>query len=252
MREIFSSSTDPLEYLEFHGDPPDKRYLGIEIEVACNRYPGGHEGAAREFYSLLGRDFIIVKDEHCGIEIVSAPASLQVHRERWGRLRQWTRPGGLLAWTASSTGMHIHVSARAVRHPASLRRFISDPVNQSFVDLVAGRQANLWCARDTYEDYLQYGASGKYVAVADNICTLEVRIFRSSLNPDRILTNLEFVDALVEWLNREPPVPDYRMFVAQISSLRYPWLYRFLLRSGMTRPLLQPVGVWMATGSSLV
>lgn len=87
-REHYASSehiknynTNPLDYLEFLGDPNDSLFLGLELEVYADHLSDTAKNVANLLngYAILKEDGSISKP---GFEIVTAPCSLDIHREK--------------------------------------------------------------------------------------------------------------------------------------------------------------------------
>jgi hypothetical protein len=136
-----------------------------------------------------------------GFELVTIPASLAEQRERWLRLFAKT-PSGLKSWnTMGRCGMHVHAS-RSVLSGLTIGKllvFINTNENQAFVEDVAGRRSAQWAAMmhkkisdATKRNYSRYEAIN-----LQNDKTVEFRIFRGSLKPERFLKNLDFVASSV-------------------------------------------------------
>ena len=115
---------------------------------------------------------------------------------------------GFRSWRTSTCGIHIHVGRSAFRNKAHLWRFayfINSNPDQC--QMFAGRHASRWATFENQKQEASKIIAGKaryypqrYVAVnLSNSTTVEIRMFRGSLLPRRILANLGFVDAVVEF-----------------------------------------------------
>ena len=54
-----------------------------------------------------------------GFEIVTAPATLSVHKDRWAKFCEKNYADSLSSWNTATCGMHVHVGqsiTNAIRH----------------------------------------------------------------------------------------------------------------------------------------
>ena len=213
------------DFLSFLGKPKNKMYFGVELEVEVDS-PHNLETHAERVRDALP-NFVITKYDGSldrGFEIVTAPASLEVHRERWPAFFKQTREGNLsrlLSFTPGTCGMHIHISREALA-PSQLGRmivFMYERGNTRFIERMAGR--NLRKGRGA--DYARLGEPTKLEKVCSvvtsgskkrafckgtigrgaintgNPDTIEFRLFRGTLKESSFFKNLEFVQALTDF-----------------------------------------------------
>ena len=213
---------DPLLLLAFHGHPEDRIFLGIEIEVEAKE---GEEDIKARTVLASDPSFFVIKHDGSlrnGFEIVTAPASLSVHKDKLRKLLQGKAVRGLSSWNTGTCGLHVHIS-RAPLSPltiAKVVKFINSSRTRHNITSLAGRKtahglyrtqdyARL-AVKDWYDvgkKYVKYnkdeylcGRSFRYQAVnLTNEHTIEIRIFRGTLSYDHIMANLEFCDAVVRW-----------------------------------------------------
>jgi hypothetical protein len=204
-----------------------KYHLGFELEVETrnsSRYEGA-ELAQSEFGA-----HVYLKDDgslNDGFEIVTHPHTLTEYQNNfnWAGLSK-LKSHGLRSWNTSTCGLHVHVSREAfsvdgVRlsydqrilkrqaHELRFMKLIYD--NERQVGRIAGRSNNNYA---TFQDKGKlvrklkdgYQENGRYSAInTENDATLEVRVFKGSLRPERVLSALEFVTASVEY-TRDLPI----------------------------------------------
>src|SRR5271165_2525396 len=137
---IKCSSTRAPDHFGFLGAPKDKLFFGVELEVECRSNNDIYQNAVEVNETLQG--FGLCKEDcsvNNGFEIVTAPATLDIHYEKWAPffkgLNQKFRNRG------ASNGMHIHFSRRGAT-PSQLARmivFLHESKNLSFVEMIAGR-----------------------------------------------------------------------------------------------------------------
>ena len=251
--------------------PPGEFTLGIELEMeaASSR---DRADAICDAYSELNPDYIVFKSdgslsETRGLEMVTAARSLDDHISK---LKDWVPHHSLTAWDSGCCGTHVHVDSRAFT-PLSLGKFLqfwnaSD--NAGLIRRVAGRHPSqdrqaMEYARTINEKECVNPAKVKKCddAVASryrlvnltnlgyneaqrlgvqynrnskgSYSTVELRVFRASLNKKRLLAQIEMVHATVVWC-REASIDaldstDFRLWLAeQAKRGMYPHLAAFL------------------------
>jgi hypothetical protein len=126
-------------------------YMGVELEVEV--VEGRKEDAAIETIKLLDDKFVCLKHDGSityGFEIVTAPSSFDVHKEKWAKFfderikNRATKH--LRSYDTTTCGMHIHLS-RAAMTPLQISKmlvFINDPDNKEFIETIAQRKEGQW------------------------------------------------------------------------------------------------------------
>ena len=203
-------------------NPHERLFFGIELEVEAEG--GNIDETSHLVQEALGERVYLKEDGSLnhGFEIVTHPHSLQSFQLEfeWQSFARFRR-AGLRSWDTSTCGLHVHVSRDAFGEPydnrTAMRNIISSRQshelrfmkliydNQRQVERLAGR------SRPNYANFMdkshlvrkvKYGATegGRHAAVnTDNDNTLEVRVFKGSLVPERVLAYIEFVHAGVEY-----------------------------------------------------
>lgn len=205
------------------------RYYGLEVEVWAQSRTGLVDASARLPWLTIQRDGSL--DDICGAEIISAPHTLSALRERFisqGKAwREVMKAGSCVAHNRKECGIHIHVSRESLSDDTinRLRNFLCKSTNSAFLDVVAQRVSNQYCVRTVSSDR-------RYEALNTvRSDTVEFRLFRSNTRCDRILKNIEFVEALIQYAESQPPYMTWRRFVRWLS-LRvesFPFLCAFLM-----------------------
>jgi len=187
---------------------------------------------------LLG-DRVYLKEDGSlsnGFEIVSHPHSLEAFRKdfNWSSFAR-LRNIGLRSWDTSTCGIHIHVSRNAFGPVYESRT--GQPYDPWADDMTYTERQKYYRTRQTHElkfikliydndrqvcrlagryseDYANFAdkgrltrkvrrgetSGGRHAAVnTENESTLEVRVFKGSLAPERVLACLEFVHSAVEY-----------------------------------------------------
>lgn len=144
--------------------------------------------------------------EH-GLELVTHPFTLEyAHKHIDWSLLDRLRRMGFRSWNTETAGMHVHVNRATFTGQAHLYRFAQLVYkNESMCKSFAGRDSAYASFTDGYQKgHLARIVKGQYHSNRGavnmlNSSTIEVRIFRGSLKPQRVLANLEFVNAAVEY-----------------------------------------------------
>lgn len=235
--------------------PDDEmRYYGVEVEMEIR------DGSKFDRWQLavnalaaLGNDFVVFKDDGSlrnhpkdsplhGFEMVTAPADLATHRERWPKFEAMEGHSQLRAWDTITCGLHVHVdkSGLTTLQIGRLLVFINHAKNKKFVEHIAGRSGG---GKNGYNRYIdkRYGDGmrpdpDKYTAI--NIKpphTLEFRIFRGTVRARHIIRNIEFCDAVCNFCHPASrslhEMEDYQHFLNYVagSRKRYPMLAEWLV-----------------------
>ena len=256
---VYRYDVNVLDYLSFkkHNDQKTVRYSGIEIEMEaksscpddlptqiCNVF-GHHE------YCMFKGDGSL---SH-GFEMVTAPCTLEYHREQIDKLfdsqvlQDDEGVSYVKGWHTDTAGMHIHLDRRMLT-PIQLGKllvFINNDWNRPFIEKIAGRSetfkedSNTTSYAVMREKKITDGGQrnyNKYEAV--NVAhsnTIELRIFRSNLTKDGILRALEFSYALVDFLKQNTMREldqHYKEFLKWFNTAEnrssYPYFYGWLVR----------------------
>jgi hypothetical protein len=206
------------------------RYFGLEIET-----DGG-----REYSEIAVSDIAILKhDGTCsGPEIVTIPATLDNYYNSDYPLPSLLSSAieqGCKGSTGCDTGMHIHVSKSSLTTLTigKMIVFVNAIENRSFMTLIMQRSFNQWCQVKTKKITDTHYNPDRYEAInLQNDKTVEFRIFKSNLRMDRVLKNIEFVQALCEYCANIAGLQDlhYSQFIIYVIKNKklYRNLFNFL------------------------
>lgn len=173
-----------------------------------------------------------------GYEIVTHPMSHDFYKnnatEFWDTLERLRSFYKVKSWDTNTCGLHIHISRAGFSNGAHMHNFLNLVYsNQKFYETMAGRSSDQWAKftdiiykdyerdaegnviRDGGDDYwnpariietrqfkhkLSGGHSDRYSAVnTNNYNTLEMRIFRGTVNSDTVKAHLDLAHASVEY-----------------------------------------------------
>lgn len=180
--------------------------LGIEIEVESKLE---HRVLAQlDIYNKLGDCSICKRDssiDECnGIEIVTHPMSYKYFYNRFAD-RASKLGKTCKGWTAKNAGMHIHMSRSSFSSKFHLAKFLLFfAKNRALVEIIAQRGTNRHWNHETpggicYTKAV-HGNQSRYEAVnLQNPDTVEIRIFKSTLNKKSMIKNIQFVLAVKEF-----------------------------------------------------
>ena len=230
-----STNTVPMDYL----------YMGVEIEIECSRDISPEE-CAQEIYNEITRDKILITHdgslEH-GFEMITGKLGLHEQKTLWAKLAPIAIKAGARSWKHSTTGMHIHLSRRAFT-PLTLAKLIifinsENPATAGYITMIAGRNSEHYATKlkKTWASGLPCNLSeNRYEAVnTTNSATIEIRIFKGTLNVEHIHANLEFSHAVYHWLIQESieHCQDWSKFTMYLKkhSKEYPNILKYINRT---------------------
>jgi hypothetical protein len=221
----YSYRPDPI----FHStDKEENLFFGIEIEVEAPT----NRGESSEYANRLeDMELAYLKADgslQCGFEIVTHPMTHDFYKneahELWTTLDNLRSNYGVKSWGTRTCGLHIHISRTGFKNPPHMHRFLNLIYsNEDFYSALAGRSASRWAKFDDVsmavptgvdeDGYMQYKSSrsfkdkindgrhtDRYSAVnTQNAATLEMRIFKGSLKPSNVMSQLDLAHASVEY-----------------------------------------------------
>ena len=230
----------------------DNVYLGIELEVERG---ANSETNHTKMALLIQQYFLYFKTDGSldnGFEIVTHPMTISYikkHKNVWADILNLLRSNKYRSYDTRTCGMHIHISKNAFTtwHLYRFMKFFVD--NSDFVTKISQRKIeNLdrWAAltdspsegtKEYTQESLMYkakkkrGNSKRYLAVnLQNDNSVEIRIFRGTLNDSSFFKNIEFVQALYDYTKSIPDVDmSLKSFLSFIKdNNEYPYLRKFI------------------------
>ena len=229
-------------YYRYKKETKEMRFFGCEIETTCDSV--GNVVSDEEFV-YAKYDSSILENGHKAAEFVTHPATLKY----WHKGEESAYFLDKLQENASvnnSCGMHIHVSKNSLNTEQIEKAILF--ISNNYQELVVG-----FCGRelDQVERYAQDNLKAidgvkskvkkaeidanysecRYVAVnTQNYNTVEFRIFASTVCSNKILSNIEFVDCLLEYCGSSSYTQVYKSGIkdlykyAQQYNTKYPYL----------------------------
>ena len=233
-------------------------HMGFELEVESDG--NSRRDGAEVVTNALGERIYLKEDGSLsdGFEIVTHPHSLDEYQKNfdWSALSQLRRLG-FRSWDTSTCGLHVHVSRSAFGHAQKRSDIVKTQAHElRFMKLIydndrqISRLAGRTSSYATFEDKghlvskVKYGNqhNGRYAAVnSENSETLEVRVFRGSLKPERVLMALELVQCAVEYtrglhVSASNKALSWMMFTRYVAdnASTYPHLFAAMEKSFMS------------------
>jgi hypothetical protein len=226
--------------------------FGVELEIEPVR-----GCSQRQLVEALGgrtREQFILKEDgslDSGVEIVTVPLTLDSHLKSFN-WQQVLSPLLDIALSGAGTvncGMHVHIN-KAALSPLQIGKmlvFLNSPAMRSRITTIAQRESNTYCERSEKKvtDGVERSES-RYDIANVSERTVEIRMFRGNLRPERVFKNLEFCHALVMYCRDASlkAVEQWSEFASWLLKRRsqYPNLIRFLAEkqeggfAGVVRP----------------
>ena len=235
----YSYRPDPI----FHSseDEQTRLYFGIEIETEVRGGDYGDRRVAADYAQALeAQRLAYLKSDgslECGFEIVTHPMSHSYFMNDasvlWNTIDTLKNRYSMMAWGTKTCGLHIHISRNGFSGGSHQHRFLQLVYNnKDFYEVLAGRSSSHWAkfddnidpntGRKSLKHKFDRHGSDRYSAVnTNNRNTLEMRIFRGSLNTRFIKSCIDLAHASVEF-TRVMSVPEVREHKLDcINLIRY-------------------------------
>ena len=186
------------------GNAANDLYMGIELEY------DGSKATATYFHDCdIEEVFHFEKDcSVSGYECISQPCALEYWKKYSDTLQSCLDTLKYDNSTGINTGFHIHLSRDAFVDDIAIKSFVAY-VNsfKSDFERLAGRLGNHWCSYDsnrtTLDSMNELGFNyDRYCAVnTKNYNTIEVRLFKSTMDGSYIINVLQVLSNLVDKVN---------------------------------------------------
>jgi hypothetical protein len=213
----YSYRPDPI--FRSSEDEQTRLYFGIEVETEARNEDYGTRRVAAEFASRLEVERLAyLKSDgslSCGFELVTHPMSHSYFMNDaitlWDTVSKLKSDYGMMAWGTKTCGLHVHISRAGFNGGSHQHRFLQLVYNnKDFYEVLAGRASSHWAkfddvfdpetGRKSFKNKFDRHGSDRYSAVnTNNRNTLEMRIFRGSLNPRFIKSAIDLAHASVEF-----------------------------------------------------
>lgn len=216
------------------------RYFGVELECeAKDQTAASVKKYLIEIDDILGDAVTVKKDAslanrgEAGLEIVTRPATLQHQYLLWDKFLR-RKPRGLISWDSERCGMHVHVSRDGLTEQTIARAvcFVNAAANKKFMFVVAGRKDNTYTVfkQKSIDSAAKFSGERHEAVNLSNEQTIEFRLFKGTLKRESVFKNIEFCDAVLDFVSQED------MTLAQ--SISRAAFVRFIRQSGKWPHLL--------------
>ncbi|MHA1274710.1 MAG: amidoligase family protein [Promethearchaeota archaeon] len=204
------SAIRPYEYKPdpvFHKlDYENTLYFGFELEVECEEDP---EVAAEELTDLNG--LLYFKHDGSlqnGFEIVSHPITWKFNNKKkiiYNLLKAIREIGGITSYEDGTCGLHIHLDHEYISTKTykKMALFIYNNWEKMIRFSKRGDNDPQYARYTEYtlDDYVGgYNPfNDRHNAINERFSTIEIRIFRGTLNHYRLIASIQFCNALAEY-----------------------------------------------------
>ena len=216
-------------------------YLGVELEMECDDNVDSDLVYAAK---TLGTHCIFKRDGSIrnGFEIVSTPATLDIHKQEFKPFFDNVVSQSTLM-EAASVGMHVHVSRKplSILTIGKMTEFMNLIENKPYLEKIAGRWSDRFAGQEgrsiTFAFRNQAGGERYNALNLRNKETVEFRIFASTRVYDEFVMRLEFCEALTHYCSpcqskatSLKDIPKWFWFVQYVldNAKAWPYLSKFI------------------------
>lgn len=189
----------------------ENTFFGVELEVECRYDLEDGATAVLEHFNkgIEPKDETVVylKQDGSidnGFEIVTQPMTFDFAMSLDWSILSRLKDMNYRSWNGGACGLHVHVSRTAFRDRQHLWKFTQlVNINSRKCESLAGRNSERWSKYDKkLSSKIALGKEfpERYSAVnLINARTIELRIFRGSLRPERVPMAIQFAESCVEY-----------------------------------------------------
>ena len=252
--DLFDYGTDVLEHCAWdqRGARNGALLFGVELEMEPTRR-SGQSDVATALGGRLNAKYILKEDGSLdsGVELVTVPLTLDGHRTafNWDATLRPVQTRAKSGKGTSNCGMHVHINKAALSAftIGKMLVFLNSPRLEALITTIAQRASNGYCSRSkkTIKDG-KWNGDNRYDIANVGPRTVELRLFKGNLRPERVLKNIEFCHAVVLYCRDASmqTLENPEIFSQWLRKRRgeYPELVKFLATSkasyfaGMIRP----------------
>jgi hypothetical protein len=191
-----------------------KEFFGLELEVES--YEGNNLESTAQDIIDLNNSFLHCEEDGSlddGFEIITEPFSRLWYRENkdlFEKAIDILQENEFSSFKSGNCGIHIHISKKSFEtlHLYKMLKFFYDPENFKFIKLISQRgSATTYFQHETKDvpemiDLAKTKKSdgSRYTyANLTNSSTIEIRIFRGTLNKTSFFKNFDFIFGLIDF-----------------------------------------------------
>jgi hypothetical protein len=211
---------------------------GVELPETVNSFAGKNENS----FFYIKKDTTIPE---YGCEIVTYPATLEYHKSpksKWRKILSDAKKNKFKSYNIDSCGLHIHVNKNffSLEEITKIDCFVNK--NNDFFTKISRRESNysLFLAKPTYLWGIPINKN-KYCAL--NLCneqTIEFRMFKGTLNYNSLMSYIELVYSICQFIKIERPLEDYILNQDVINQYKdfvleqnLPYLHKFINKNNI-------------------
>ena len=215
-------------FLPFVSNGKKDYFIGIELEMEKENSTLSERGEvivkilneSGEGYSSLlewKKDSSLV----AGVEMVTAPISLEIFKERIIPIVKNLHENGFTSEKGGRCGNHIHISRNVFSEEAQSRLILIYAKFEKQIKILSRRGTNTRYCRDVLENFdsLEIENSMKIADIQKNKSkctainfsnknTIEFRVFRGTMNTNKLIANIQLVQLLADWSRKNLTVYD--------------------------------------------
>ena len=196
--DFFMGSTDVDDSRLFYG-------MELEVESMDNSFSDGMEIVKDSLAELVY--FKADGSLDRGYELVTYPFTFNYYSEAIDfKFLSGLQELGYRSWSAGTCGLHVHISRTGFASSGHVWKFAQLILSNQYAwSKLAGRTSSRWASFDSETNSVMKVLKGekfpeRYCAVnLSNTDTIEVRIFRGSLNERRVRSAIESVDCAIQY-----------------------------------------------------
>ena len=156
-----------------------------------------------------------------GVEMVTAPISLEIFKDRVVPIIEKLQENGFTSEKSGRCGNHIHISKNVFSEEAQSRLVLIYAKFEQQIKILSRRGTNNSYCRDVLENFdsLEIENSmkiasdqknkGKCTAINfSNKNTIEFRVFRGTMNTNKLIANIQLVQLLADWSRKTLTIHD--------------------------------------------
>jgi hypothetical protein len=185
-------------------------YMGLELEVEPFIFDDSLQKLAAAFKNFLKSEylenFIYLKTDSSirGFEIVTHPFTLKYSHEHinWNKILKWLIENNYTSYKNGRCGLHVHLDKDYFSEMdiIKMRTFFAMVPNKIFNFSMRGEQGTTYCLYESFDKkkFFNFSQNGRHCAfnINTNKNTVEIRVFRGTLNIKRFIASLQFCDAV--------------------------------------------------------
>jgi hypothetical protein len=144
---------------------------------------------------------------------------------KWHKILEWLIENNYTSYKSGRCGLHVHLDKDYFDEMdiIKMRTFFSGTSNEIFKFSRREGKDNQYCIYERFDKRNFFNASqnGRHCAlnINTNKNTVEIRVFRGTLNTNRFIASLQFCDALANFIK----VTSGSFFVSNVSSEKVLW-----------------------------